>query len=304
MSTSCQDKDQSFCVSIDKTRCSTWKPAKELCLLTCGLCPTAPHPPLTPLPPAPPWSAEGACYARRYPDLLAGFCGGVITQCDWKALRHHFDVHGADGGRTWGCDRPVHTPVASSVKSIHSSVPGTAASPPLPPGGTVAEYLNRPQIKAVLSGNCGANCLANLSSWAKGEAAQVQDEVTIELDRVKGMSHSLGNASALLLEAAVEIEGEVEALWSVAPVLFAAVAALVLLCCACVCWRCSKYLHGRSGWSRAPQEDEYPRKGLVLGWSGKRKQKPGPGHPDTVLKGRRGGKQGLTFSRTGVAPFP
>ena len=63
--------------------------------------------PPPPPPPPPPPDAEGAtllaCYAKNNEDLLAGFCGGVIADCRWDALGLHWEQHGRDEGRTWGC---------------------------------------------------------------------------------------------------------------------------------------------------------------------------------------------------------
>ena len=41
----------------------------------------------------------GTCYALRYPDLLAGFCGGVPSRCDFAGLLDHWNTHGVELAR-------------------------------------------------------------------------------------------------------------------------------------------------------------------------------------------------------------
>ena len=43
------------------------------------------------------------CYVKRYPDLLAAFCGDGLAHCDWKQARRHADTSGRAEGRTLGC---------------------------------------------------------------------------------------------------------------------------------------------------------------------------------------------------------
>ena len=60
------------------------------------------------------WRAEGdaipsaftgeACYARRYPDVLADFCAGGVNTCKWSAIRDHWREHGKSEGRQFGCE--------------------------------------------------------------------------------------------------------------------------------------------------------------------------------------------------------
>ena len=60
------------------------------------------------------WRAEGdaipsaftgeACYARRYPDVLADFCAGGVNTCKWSAIRDHWREHGKGEGRQFGCE--------------------------------------------------------------------------------------------------------------------------------------------------------------------------------------------------------
>ena len=38
--------------------------------------------------------ADVECYALRYDDLLAGFCGGALGGCDWTKLQEHWDAAG------------------------------------------------------------------------------------------------------------------------------------------------------------------------------------------------------------------
>ena len=45
-----------------------------------------------------------ACYARRYPDVLADFCAGGVNTCKWSAIRDHWREHGKGEGRQFGCE--------------------------------------------------------------------------------------------------------------------------------------------------------------------------------------------------------
>ena len=52
--------------------------------------PPPPWPPTpAPRPPSPMSPADVECYALRYDDLLAGFCGGALGGCDWTKLQEH-----------------------------------------------------------------------------------------------------------------------------------------------------------------------------------------------------------------------
>ena len=37
------------------------------------------------------------CYAMRYPDLMAGYCFGVPSMCNFGALLTHWKEHGIQG---------------------------------------------------------------------------------------------------------------------------------------------------------------------------------------------------------------
>ena len=37
------------------------------------------------------------CYAMRYPDLMAGYCFGVPSMCNFGALLSHWKEHGSQG---------------------------------------------------------------------------------------------------------------------------------------------------------------------------------------------------------------
>ena len=93
---------------------------------------TSPPPPPYTKPPAPPPPAPDAeCYASRYPDLLAGFCGGVISNCDLERLALHFEEHGRAEGRTFACSANPPSPPAPrpppSLVVKASSVPHPCA---------------------------------------------------------------------------------------------------------------------------------------------------------------------------------
>ena len=97
-------------------------------------------PALSPPPPPPPALAKGEeaelrCYAERYPDLLAGFCGGDAAGCDWLRLRDHWKLGGEAEGRTFGCEakKPKKQTVEHAPKKL---APRT--SPPPPPVPVVA----------------------------------------------------------------------------------------------------------------------------------------------------------------------
>ena len=47
--------------------------------------------------------ADVECYALRYDDLLAGFCGGALGGCDWTKLQEHWDAAGQAEGRQFAC---------------------------------------------------------------------------------------------------------------------------------------------------------------------------------------------------------
>ena len=53
---------------------------------------------------------ELRCYAARYPDLLAGFCGGDLDACEWGRLDDHWRLNGHPEGRVYGCDDAPPSP--------------------------------------------------------------------------------------------------------------------------------------------------------------------------------------------------
>ena len=94
-----------------------------------------PPPPPTPATPAPPPSPPDLeCYAARYPDLLDGFCGGAISDCDWTRLKLHFEEHGRAEGRTFACTvKPPSPPAPRPPPSPPSPPPAISPPPPFPP---------------------------------------------------------------------------------------------------------------------------------------------------------------------------
>ena len=78
------------------------------------------------LPPAPPPSVL-VCYAMRYDDLLDGYCAGRIEDCDWDALRVHYETAGEEEHRKRGnCEHPPFPPPVPPK-------PPSPCSPPAPP---------------------------------------------------------------------------------------------------------------------------------------------------------------------------
>ena len=115
------------------------------------------YPAPTPAPPPKPLPlASLRCYALRYTDLLAGFCGGKggkggkIGSCDWAALLAHWEGHGPAEGRVFECTSapsppllpPSPSPVASLSPSPSPSLPTpVASSAPPPPHGALVGSL-------------------------------------------------------------------------------------------------------------------------------------------------------------------
>jgi hypothetical protein len=102
-----------------------------------------PAPPPKPLP-----LASLKCYAERYIDLLAGFCGGKIHSCNWVGLLEHWEEHGIEEQRVFECSAPNPPPAArsppplppppssASLTVAHSALPTSGpkqSPPPLPP---------------------------------------------------------------------------------------------------------------------------------------------------------------------------
>jgi hypothetical protein len=97
-----------------------------------------PAPPPMPLP-----LASLRCYAQRYTDLLAGYCGGKggkggkVGSCDWAAVLAHWEGHGRAEGRVFECTNapspPLLLPSSSPMASLSPSPPTRVASPSPPP---------------------------------------------------------------------------------------------------------------------------------------------------------------------------
>ena len=84
------------------------------------------------------FATELRCYAERYPDLLAGFCGDDLAQCQWQQLQAHWDDHGVTEGRIMGCGMPPEPPMPPSPPppppSALPALPPPGPRPPPPPG--------------------------------------------------------------------------------------------------------------------------------------------------------------------------
>lgn len=90
--------------------------------------PQPPKPPPQPPKPPPPTQSppmssppDVQCYALRYTDLLAGFCGGALGDCDWAKLQQHWETAGREEGRQFACVAGPPSPPS----------PASPASPPL-----------------------------------------------------------------------------------------------------------------------------------------------------------------------------
>ena len=117
--------------------------------------PPPPPPSPTPSPPPPAPDAEGAklleCYANNNADLLAGFCGGVIADCRWDALGLHWEQHGRDEGRTWGCGGAAADDAPKCRRSAASAAAAAAAS-------HASSSSSSTSSAAGGGGGCGAGC--------------------------------------------------------------------------------------------------------------------------------------------------
>eukprot|EP00964_Phaeocystis_antarctica_P162359 scaffold136497_cov148-Phaeocystis_antarctica.AAC.3 len=67
------------------------------------------------------------CYAARYSDLLRGYCGGNLEQCNWPGLAGHWVTNGMREGRIFECSTPP--PPSPAPPPPPSPYP----PPPLPP---------------------------------------------------------------------------------------------------------------------------------------------------------------------------
>lgn len=59
---------------------------------------------------------EAVCYAKRYPDLFDGYCKDNETNCNYYPLRSHYEQHGKEKKRTWGCDSKPTRPAARFLR--------------------------------------------------------------------------------------------------------------------------------------------------------------------------------------------
>lgn len=85
--------------------------------------------------PAPPLDAAGlACYVRRYPDLLIGYCAGQMELCRWEEVLQHYEQAGRQEGRSVDCGGGFGAPMPASLRSpelwaVEPPVPATAHLP-------------------------------------------------------------------------------------------------------------------------------------------------------------------------------
>ena len=63
--------------------------------------------------------AESAtCYGRRYPDLAYAFCK---DECNAQALHRHFQDHGREEGRRFGCEAAPLTAAETAKYKVHEA---------------------------------------------------------------------------------------------------------------------------------------------------------------------------------------
>ena len=155
--------------------------------------PPAPSPaapaPFAP-PPPPPYNTpppDALCYAQRYPDLVDGYCGGLLAECGSAiaALRHHWEAAGRDEGRQFACElRPPSPPLPPSPPQPprpppfpKPPPPCPKPPPPLPPPGYSdvgrvrlfgAELANGGDALACIDGSRISGCKSALGSRGLG----------------------------------------------------------------------------------------------------------------------------------------
>ena len=62
---------------------------------------------------------DGAtCYGRRYPDLEYAFCK---DECNAQALHRHFQDHGREEGRRFGCEAAPLTAAETAKYKVHEA---------------------------------------------------------------------------------------------------------------------------------------------------------------------------------------
>ena len=82
------------------------------------------------------FATELRCYAKRYPDLLAAFCGNDLARCNWQELQTHWDTAGVKEDRINGCGMPPEPPMSPPPPPPPPSplpAPTPAAPSPPPP---------------------------------------------------------------------------------------------------------------------------------------------------------------------------
>ena len=81
------------------------------------------------------FATELRCYAKRYPDLLAAFCGNDLARCNWQELQTHWDTAGVKEDRINGCGMPPEPPMSPPPPPPPPSplpAPTPAAPSPMP----------------------------------------------------------------------------------------------------------------------------------------------------------------------------
>ena len=124
------------------------------------------------LPPAPPPSVL-VCYAMRYADLLDGYCAGRVADCDWDALRVHYETAGEEEHRKRGnCEHPPFPPPMPPV-------PPSPCRPPAPPPAPTPPPPRRSSV-ASTHGVLGLPLLPHLGS-TEGEVRVIMLGVAVPL---------------------------------------------------------------------------------------------------------------------------
>ena len=62
--------------------------------------------------------AELSCYAERYPDLLGGYCSGMLERCRWSGLKQHWLANGTREQRIFGCLAPPKRAAATMSPTL------------------------------------------------------------------------------------------------------------------------------------------------------------------------------------------
>ena len=105
----------------------------------------------------------GTCYALRYPDLLAGFCGGVPSRCDFAGLLDHWNTHGRAGPQPHSITRhPLPLPLTWDEMRTSPVAEGRFRACAGPDVQCYA--MSHPKLLQAYCGGVLANC-----DWEKGE---------------------------------------------------------------------------------------------------------------------------------------